>query len=205
MRLYTTLRLLREAEACADGYRNLRESLPGSWRDDDKIDFLHILAFNGVDDTLWALRAVIPEQAADAENRARRIAVELAERVLPLYENRHPDNDAPRRAVEAARKFADGEISRDELTAASRSAAADLAVIGAAAEAEAQALAMGGVRAAQIEAAVEAARAASWTVGVSAIVFVGSVVESAAEAALLASGSNAEYYRQKTAIRRHLE
>lgn len=33
-----------------------------------------------------------------------------AERVLPLFQARHPDDDRPRRAVEAARAWARGEI-----------------------------------------------------------------------------------------------
>ena len=37
-------------------------------------------------------------------------AAACAERVLPLFEARHPDDDRPRRAVEAARAWARGEI-----------------------------------------------------------------------------------------------
>jgi hypothetical protein len=38
-------------------------------------------------------------------------AADCAERVLPLFEDRHPDDRRPREAVEAARAWARGEMS----------------------------------------------------------------------------------------------
>jgi hypothetical protein len=37
-------------------------------------------------------------------------ASECVERFLPLFEERHPEDDRPRKAIEAARAFARGEI-----------------------------------------------------------------------------------------------
>ena len=52
------------------------------------------------------------------EKKARLFAADCAERVLHIFEEKYPDDDRPRKAIEAARKFAYGEISREELDAA---------------------------------------------------------------------------------------
>ena len=44
------------------------------------------------------------------ERTARLFAADCAERVLPLFESRYPDDDRPRKAIEAARLLANGEI-----------------------------------------------------------------------------------------------
>ena len=41
---------------------------------------------------------------------ARLFAADCAERVLPIFEKKHPDDTRPREAIEAARQFARGEI-----------------------------------------------------------------------------------------------
>ena len=52
------------------------------------------------------------------ERTLRLFAADCAERVLPIYESRHPDDDRPKRAIEVARLFANGEATREELDAA---------------------------------------------------------------------------------------
>lgn len=54
------------------------------------------------------------------ERTARLFAADCAERVLPLFEKFQPNDDMPRKAIEAARAFARGEI-----TAAAWAAAGD--------------------------------------------------------------------------------
>jgi hypothetical protein len=81
---------------------------------------------------------------------ARHFAADCAERVLPIYEHRYPADERPRRAIEAARMFADGKID-----AAARAAAGD------AARAAARAAAWDAARAAAWDAAGDAARAAA--------------------------------------------
>lgn len=44
------------------------------------------------------------------DRTARLFAADCAEHVLHLYENKHPGDDRPRKAIEAAREFANGEI-----------------------------------------------------------------------------------------------
>ena len=46
-------------------------------------------------------------------------AAECAEHVLPLFFERHPDDDRPRRAIDAARAWSRGEITVGEARAAS--------------------------------------------------------------------------------------
>ena len=52
----------------------------------------------------------------------RHFAADCAERVLPIFEKARPGDDRPRKAIRAARDFADGKIS-----AAARAAAEDAA------------------------------------------------------------------------------
>jgi hypothetical protein len=52
------------------------------------------------------------------ETTARLFACDCAQRVLHLYEERYPADDRPRRAIEVARLFCQGEVSPGELAAA---------------------------------------------------------------------------------------
>lgn len=118
MRLYTTFNLLREAGPCVDGYKKLRRSLPMDWDRNANIDLLHILGSNGIDDALWALRAVLPEQAAHRDKVARDLAVRFAARGLPMYETYNPGDGRMREVVDAAKALADGKVGGDGVDAA---------------------------------------------------------------------------------------
>ncbi len=159
MKLYTTFSLLRAAGACPEGYRKLRRHLGGveSYGRDLPISILQILDSNGVADALWSLRAVPPEQEARRDRFSRLIACDCAERVLPIYEKRYPDDKRPRLAVGTARLYALGQATRAELDAA-RDAAGDAARDAARA---ARAAAWDAARAARA-AAWDAAWAAAW-------------------------------------------
>jgi hypothetical protein len=52
------------------------------------------------------------------ERTLRLFAVECAERVLPIFERERPSDDRPRRALEVARRYANGEATEEELAAA---------------------------------------------------------------------------------------
>ena len=56
------------------------------------------------------------------EQEQRLIAADFAERVLPLFEADYPDDDRPRKAIDAARAYARGEITKKELDAAGAAA-----------------------------------------------------------------------------------
>jgi hypothetical protein len=60
------------------------------------------------------------------ERTARLFAADCAEHVLPLFEAKYPKDKRPREAIEVARRFANGEATREELAAA-RDAARDAA------------------------------------------------------------------------------
>jgi hypothetical protein len=100
------------------------------------------------------------------ERSARHFAADCAERVLPTFEHMRPADDRPRKAIEAARAYADGRITA-AAGAAARDAAGDAAgaaardAAGAAARDAAWAAARAAARDAAWDAAWAAARAAA--------------------------------------------
>ena len=58
------------------------------------------------------------------DRNLRLFAADCAEHVLPLFEQRYPDDKRPREAIEVARRFARGEATREELAAARAAARA---------------------------------------------------------------------------------
>jgi hypothetical protein len=93
------------------------------------------------------------------ERTARLFACDCAERVLPIYEKRYPDDKRPRVAVETARRYAEGKATREERAAAG-AAARDAA--GAAARDSAWDAARDAAWAAARASAWDAARDAAW-------------------------------------------
>jgi len=149
--LYTTFKLARDADACTTSYRQFARHV-GSVRKygpDSPIPLTDILEVCGLDDALWALRCTTEPELA--EILSRHLAADFAEHVLHIFEDKYPGDDSPRKAIQAARLYADGDI-----TAAARDAAWDAAR--AAARATAEAAAWDAARAA----ARDAAGAAAW-------------------------------------------
>ena len=110
MQVSTTLRKLREHNACEPRYIHLRDSLGSSWGDDDEIDIVKILETNGLSDALW-----IPETALCGEfiqRRYRLFAVACCQEVLHLMKDRRS-----RDAVRVAHLYAYGEATTKELAA----------------------------------------------------------------------------------------
>jgi len=97
----TTFRLAQEEGACISSYRKMAEYLGGiaKYGRDTPIPLDTVLEVCGLDDALWSLRCTIED------SRAFRIefACRCAERVLHFYEEKYPDDDRPRKAIEAAR------------------------------------------------------------------------------------------------------
>ena len=52
------------------------------------------------------------------ESKLRLFACDCAEQVLPLFERDYPEDKRPRAAIETARRFANGNATREELAAA---------------------------------------------------------------------------------------
>jgi hypothetical protein len=139
------------------------------------------------------------------ERTARLFACDCAERVLPLYEAYY-DDDSPRKAIEVARRYADGKAAVEELTAAweaaweaalnaSRDAgwAAAWAATEDAARAAAWAAAWAAARDASREASRAASRYAAWA------------AQEAAEDDARAAALNAERQWQVERLRKILE
>ena len=78
------------------------------------------------EDRLWAAL-----KGPWLDDRQRRLfACDCAERVLPIWEKKYPGDKRPRQTIEVARRFARGEATNEELSAAwdaARAAARDAA------------------------------------------------------------------------------
>ena len=118
--MHTTLTLLKKNRACKDRYRHLLKQLGGAkkYGYNTPIQFPDLLEMTGLDDTLWALRAVSKEQDAERDLIARLFACDCAEHVLPIFESKYPEDKRVCLCIEASRKFAYGQITAQELTAA---------------------------------------------------------------------------------------
>ena len=141
----TTLNAIREHSPCADSWKKLLEHLGKTKADDEPLLVSTIHASNGLDDSLWALRAV---DGFYCEKRL--FAVWCARQVQHLMGD--PRSIA---ALDVAERFANDEASAEELAAA-RDAA------GAAAGAVAWDAARNAARNAAGDAARDAARNAAW-------------------------------------------
>ena len=175
IKLTTTLNLLRRHSACESGYRKLIRALGDQYPKDEPINLLTILASNGVQDMLWAMRATVEDSTA-----ARcMIAADCAESVFHIFEEQFPNDNRPRLAIQAARDFAAGKIS-----ARAAEAAGDAARAAGAAGAAGAAWAAGDAARAARETgdadAAGAAWAAAWAAG-------------AAEAAVAAEAAGATW------------
>ena len=118
MHIFTTLNEIREHSPCPTGWSKLLKSLDKTHADDEPLALEHILDSNGLDDALWALRAV---KGHDKELRL--FACQCARRVLPIFEEKYPEDDRPRKAIKAAEAFALGRIDKAELAKAAAYAA----------------------------------------------------------------------------------
>ena len=173
----TTLNAIRSHSPCGDGWRRLLKNLGKTVSDDDPLPILTVLKSNGLDDALWALRAV---EGCDREIRllavwcARQVqhlmtdqrsleAMDVALDVAERFANGNSDDDELY-AARAAAWAAAGAAARDAAWAASRAAAeaAAGAAAGAAARAAARDAAWAAAWAAEEDSARAASRAAAW-------------------------------------------
>ena len=103
-----------------DQYRHLRVSLP-QYGDDDRIPLSLVLETNGLDDALWALRAVVEGEEAERDRVSRQFACRCI-RETPLASGGITwdllTDPRSRHAVEVAEKYAVGDATQEELDAA---------------------------------------------------------------------------------------
>jgi len=120
-----------------------------------------ILAPEGEDKACATERTVLA--MTDATRVLQEWMLWCAERVLPLFEAQYPGDKRPRLALEAKRKWMDGEITDGELDATSAAAwGAAAAAASAAASAAAWAAASAAASAAAWDAATATARDVAW-------------------------------------------
>ena len=120
--LTTTFRLLRKHGACAPQYTILRKHLRG-WGQDKSIplaislgdEMMKVPDWEGLSNAVWALQAVPEAQAGERD----RLAVEFSAELLGRIPDSPPEHVA---AVAALRAFTRGEVSREEVQSAARSA-----------------------------------------------------------------------------------
>ena len=109
----TTLNKIKAHSPCEDGWAKLLLFLNKTEADDEPLSIATIIQSNGIRDAVWAFRAV---EGKDKEIRL--FAADCAESVLHIYEKRYPNDDCPRKSIQAARDYANGVIGKDELAAA---------------------------------------------------------------------------------------
>lgn len=128
MKYTTTLAALREYDACVSGYNKLACALTGREFDadhphwikcdhSDPITLSYILNSNGLDDALWALRAV--EKTPEFVRKCRLYAVWCARQVQHLMVDSRIIA-----ALDVAERHANGQATDAELAAAAMDAAA---------------------------------------------------------------------------------
>lgn len=117
-------KLCRSKGACAEGMAWIKgKSLAEFWQTCDRADWM-----------LWICGRIAGEKGWPTRQDIVLAACLCAETALPIFEKKYPADDRPRKAIEAARLWAKGELSIQEVRKARRAAAdADAAADAAAA------------------------------------------------------------------------
>lgn len=111
----TTLKKIRRCRPCGLErgskivYNILRKNLGKNYRDNTPVKFSQIIESNNLGDAIWCLQSVCPEN----EKEVRLFATDCAEHVLHIFEAKIPNDDRPRKAIQAARDFAEGKITKE--------------------------------------------------------------------------------------------
>ena len=199
-----TLKQLRDARACFNGYNKLVASISGKplvegnkyavFDSDEPISIIQILDSNGLDDAIWSLRCI-----KDADNEARLFAVWCVRQIQYLLTDARSLT-----ALDVAERFAYGLATREELQAAENAAysAADAAAYAAYAAADAAAAVADAAVAANAAAvnAANAAAAAANAANAAAYAAANAAVDAAVDAVHVAS-INAAYSAAYSAAR----
>lgn len=112
--MQTTLNQIRQKSPCPEGWTKLLRHLGKTTADDAPLSIVTILDSNGLDDALWCLRAV-----KDQDREIRLYAVWCARQVQHLMIDSRSIE-----VLDAAERFANGDGTKKELTAARAAAGA---------------------------------------------------------------------------------
>ena len=106
--MFTTLNQIRSHLPCASGWKMLLSHLDKTIADDEPLNIATIIDSNGLNDAQWCLRAV------DGKDKEIRLyAVWCARQVHHLMTDKRSID-----ALDVAERFANGEATQEELTAA---------------------------------------------------------------------------------------
>ena len=181
----TTLNAIREHSPCASGWAKLLKSLDKTKADDEPLLVSTILESIGLNDTLWALRAVV-----ERDREIRLYGVWCARQVQHLMTDPRSIS-----AINVAEQFAKGEATEEQLSDA-RSAAR-------AAAWAAESAAESATWSAAWYAAQYAARSATWAARAAAVWAAASAASAAstAEAAWADARATAESAQKEELLR----
>jgi len=109
--LTTTLRDILKYNPCGRepgsniGWDKLLNHIGVNYGWDNCLPLTMILESNGISDCLWAFRSLNKKDLDRAKMIAVKFAVFCPERVLPIFEDKYPQNKSPREAIEFAKKW----------------------------------------------------------------------------------------------------
>jgi hypothetical protein len=116
----TTLQRLKDAGACKPRYKHLCEALGEDFGKTASLPLAKILETNGRNNVLWAL-----DNAIDGGESCLRLwAADCAEHVQHIWLKYYPNDKRPQQAIDAARQFARGQITKAAKAAEAAKAAA---------------------------------------------------------------------------------
>jgi len=108
-----------ELEPCMNGYHICRPTDLIHWLDEAifEVEYKGKLVKDSDKCVVREARLLRKIETWD-EKSARLFAADCAERVLPIYEKEYPNNNAPRKTIQAVRDYANGKINKNQLAAA---------------------------------------------------------------------------------------
>lgn len=174
--LHTSYYLLRRHDDGSDHFAEIQRAAvaEGYHGDHAPIPLTLVLEAVGIDETLWALQAVLPEEEWGSAV-TRLLACDYAEHVAHLWFASEGVTWKPADTIEIARRYAHGNATRNELVAArdaARTAAGVVAAAGSVTQEAADAAAYDAAQAASKSAAWDAAdpvhKSAAWHAGFAA-------------------------------------
>jgi hypothetical protein len=117
--MFTTLNEILLHDPCESGWRELLLGLGKTKADDEELPFIEILKHVGIRDSIWCLRVL-----GHGHEDTRLFKADVAESVLHLYINQYPNDDRPKRAIEAVRSGSAATWADDAASDAARAARA---------------------------------------------------------------------------------
>lgn len=111
----TTLKKISRCRPCGSkrtskaAFSLLRESLGDNYGDNTPVKFSEIIEIQGLDDAILCLGSICPKH----NKEVRMFAAECAKHVLHIFEIQFPNDDRPRKAIEAACDYAQRKITKD--------------------------------------------------------------------------------------------